>query len=231
MSYRRRPRKRRRHLPPSSPTSRPGESIEPKRPDEAALLASLPPHPNPLPNGERECAERSAVSAISPETPPAPPLPDGERSRAERAGEGASEASSGIIIWPAAGEADAAAIHRFLCVTGAPVLLAPIDPVKSMAEVLRVVQEEAAFVAERAGELVGTIGIVYADWWYARAGFLTDRWCFVAPSLRHRGVFAGLIAEADALAAAAGVPFVLNGKARRKIAENVIATSPRMAAT
>jgi len=111
-------------------------------------------------------------------------------------------------------------------VVAAPILLAPVDPNKTMAEIYRVVKEEAAFMAFVDGVLVGTLGVVYADWWYARDGFLTDRWCFVAPQFRHRGIFAALLEEADALASAAGVPFIFNGKARRK-SKGAIFTSPR----
>ena len=118
-------------------------------------------------------------------------------------------------------------IHAFLCRVAAPVLLAQISAEKSIAEVHRVVKEEAAFVAEAPGALlIGTLGIIYADWWYALDGFLTDRWCFVLPEFRHRGVFEAMLAEADALAAAAGVPFIFNGKARRA-RKGAIFTSPR----
>lgn len=121
------------------------------------------------------------------------------------------------------------AIHAFLLVVAGPVLLAPVDPVKSITEIHRVVTEEAAFMAFRGEEFIGTIGIVMADWWYSQDGFLTDRWCFVLPEYRNRGVFDALIAEADLLAGASGVRFVFNGKAARRSPRtpNVIYTSPR----
>jgi GNAT superfamily N-acetyltransferase len=138
-----------------------------------------------------------------------------------------------FVVRAAASDDDVAAIHAFLLAVSGPALLAPVDPVDSRAEVYRVVHEEAAFVATVDGAIVGTLGIVMVPWWYNRAAqFLTDRWCFVAPAYRHAGVFPGLLAEADALAAVTGVPFIFNGKARRRDAvhQNVTLTSPRKVA-
>jgi len=152
-------------------------------------------------------------------SPPSLPISRPEASTEPRSPE--------FTILPAQSDQDVALIHAFLCQVAGPSLLAPINPEKSIAEVYRVVKEEAAFVAEASGgALIGTIGIVYADWWYALDGFLTDRWCFVSPEFRHRGVFEAMLVEADELAAAAGVPFIFNGKARRAH-RGAIFTSPR----
>jgi GNAT superfamily N-acetyltransferase len=135
-----------------------------------------------------------------------------------------------FVVRVAAGGEDVAAIHAFLLAVAPPALLAPVDPVDSIGEVYRVVNEEAAFVALADGEIVGTLGIVMVPWWYNRATqFLTDRWCFVSPAHRHKGVFDALIAEADALAARLELAFIFNGKSRRrdKAHPRVAYTSPR----
>lgn len=67
------------------------------------------------------------------------------------------------------------------------------------------------------GFLVGTLGIMKVNWWYnPKASFLTDRWHFVLPQHQHGPVNEALQAEALALAADAGLPYVDNGKLRRR---------------
>ena len=118
---------------------------------------------------------------------------------------------------------DARAIHRFLCAVAGPVLHCPIDRAKSLAEVRRVVLDRdygfayLALEGTGAGQrLVGTIGAIFVSWWYGADHFFTDRWFFALPGCRWAGP--RLLAEADAVARAVGVPLIVNLKQRRTTA-------------
>jgi hypothetical protein len=127
------------------------------------------------------------------------------------------------IIRPAAGEADALAIHRFLIAVAGPLLHCPIDAEKSLAEVRRVIAERDygfAYLALEQGpggaRLVGTLGAIFVSWWYGADYFFADRWFFALPG--HRWAGPRLLAEADAIARAVGVPLIVNLKQRRTTA-------------
>lgn len=114
---------------------------------------------------------------------------------------------------------DVIAIHRFLCLVGQPQLCAPIDALKSVTEINRVVHDRRygfAIIAEINGEIVGSLGIIGVDWWYAKARFFTDRWLFVYPALANKGIGMAMIAEAGAIATAADMDLLINGKAVRR---------------
>jgi len=103
------------------------------------------------------------------------------------------------------------------------VLHCPIDPEKSFAEVCRVVAKRDYGFAYLALEdtscgprLVGTIGAIFVSWWYGADHFFTDRWFFALPG--HRWAGPRLLAEADAIARAVGVPLIVNLKQRRTTA-------------
>jgi len=138
-------------------------------------------------------------------------------------GEHAAACSTRRRIRPAQSDDDARAIHDFLCAVAGPVLHCPIDRDKSLAEVRRVVLDRdygASWLAlEDAGDgprLVGTIGAIFVSWWYGRDHFFTDRWFFALPGCRWAGP--RLLAEADAVARAVGVPLIVNLKQRRTTA-------------
>jgi hypothetical protein len=126
------------------------------------------------------------------------------------------------LIRPASSEQDARAIHRFLTAVAGPVLHCPIDDAKSLAEVRRVVADRdygfAYLALEHAAKprLVGTIGAIFVSWWYGADHFFTDRWFFALPGCRWAGP--RLLAEADAIARAVGVPLIVNLKQRRTTA-------------
>jgi hypothetical protein len=109
---------------------------------------------------------------------------------------------------------DVIAIHRFLLVVAQPAMHCPVNPEKSLHEIIRVAKFEAAVMAIVDGFLVGTMGIIKPTWWYGDGEFLTDRWHFVLPNLHHGPVNAALAAEAHAIADAAGLKFFHQGKAR-----------------
>lgn len=116
-------------------------------------------------------------------------------------------------------DVEVVAIHRFLCVVAMPMMRCPLDPVGSLHEIFRVAAKEAAMMAIIGDKLVGTMGVMKAEWWYGYAGqsdFLTDRWGFILPSLNHSPVFDMLIEEAHALASAAGLEFIYQGRIRER---------------
>lgn len=108
------------------------------------------------------------------------------------------------------------AIHQFLLVVAAPNMLCPVNPIKSLYEIIRVAKEEVAIMAIRDGRLVGTLGLMRPVWWYGDAAFLTDRWHFILPEERHGDVEKLLMAEARGIAAQSGLKFIDQGKIRRK---------------
>jgi len=123
------------------------------------------------------------------------------------------------IIRPARSEEDAVAIHGFLCCAASPVLHCPVNAAKSFAEVRRVVADRDygfAYMALADGVLVGTLGAIFVSWWYGDDHFFADRWFFTRPD--HRWAGPRLLAEADAIARAVGVPLIVNLKQRRTTA-------------
>lgn len=108
------------------------------------------------------------------------------------------------------------AIHRFLLVVARPAMLCPIDPIKSLNEIIRVTKEEVALMAMRGDMLVGTLGLMRPTWWYGNGSFLTDRWNFVVEAEKHGGTEHLLIEEAKQIARACGLDFINQGKIRRR---------------
>jgi GNAT superfamily N-acetyltransferase len=123
------------------------------------------------------------------------------------------------IIRPARSDEDAVAIFRFLAEVAGPVLHCPVNPEKAFWEIRRVVDDRDygfAYLALENGELVGTLGAIFVSWWYGEDHFFTDRWFFTLPA--HRWAGPRLLAEADAIARAVGVPLIVNLKQRRTTA-------------
>jgi hypothetical protein len=120
-----------------------------------------------------------------------------------------------LFIRYAENDDDVIAIHRFLIAVAGPRLLAPIDPVKSLMEIIRVTKEEVAIMAMRGDVLVGTLGLIKPTWWYSNDAFLTDRWNFCIEAEKNdNGAGKVMDAEAKAIAKAAGLKFVNQGKIR-----------------
>lgn len=124
-------------------------------------------------------------------------------------------AQADLFIRYAQNDDDVIAIHRFLLVVARPALLAPVNVVKSLQEVIRVTKEEVALMAMRGDMLVGTLGLIKPTWWYGDDSFLTDRWNFVVEAEKNGEAGRLLDQEAKAIARAAGLPFINQGKVRR----------------
>lgn len=101
-------------------------------------------------------------------------------------------------------------------VVATPVLVGRVDPIKSLNEIIRVAKFEAAIMAIIDGYLVGTLGLIKPTWWYGEDEFLTDRWNFTLPQYHHGDVAKALENEALMIAAEAGLPFINQGKIRKR---------------
>lgn len=112
-------------------------------------------------------------------------------------------------------EPDMVAIHEFLLVIAQPAMLCPVNVVKSLEEVIRVVRDEVGLMLVRDGRLIGTMGLINPTWWYGDAGFLTDRWHFVLPEVMCTPEADMLEDEAIKIAELAGTIFVHQGKIRK----------------
>lgn len=114
----------------------------------------------------------------------------------------------------AASDEDVIAIHQFLLKHAVPAMLCPVAHGKSAREVWRVCNENVGLMAFSGGELVGTLGIMNATWWYGDGEFLTDRWHFLKPDLYHSPINSMLLEEAKKIASEAGMIFIHQGKIR-----------------
>lgn len=99
-------------------------------------------------------------------------------------------------------------------VVAQPQMLAVPDALKSINEVYRVCRDEAGIMLIKDGRLIGTMGVIRCDWWYADDSFMTERWHFVLPGLENSPEAALLMEEALAISAAAELPFIHSGKIR-----------------
>jgi hypothetical protein len=110
---------------------------------------------------------------------------------------------------------DVIAIHRFLLIVAKPAMRCAPDIEQSLLEIIRVTKYEAALMAVLDGNMVGTMGLIRATWWYnPSVSFMTDRWHFVLPQFWHGPVDKTLKGEAVAIARLADLEFIDQGKAR-----------------
>lgn len=111
-------------------------------------------------------------------------------------------------------DADVIMIHQFLLEYAKPAMLCPVNHGKSAREVWRVCNENVGIMVFFNGELVGSLGLMEAVWWYGDDSFLTDRWHFVKPEHFHGPVNAALLDEAKKIASVSGKTFIHQGKIR-----------------
>lgn len=90
----------------------------------------------------------------------------------------------------------------------------PIEPLKSLQEIIRVARDEVALMLMKGDLLVGTMGVMEFTWWYGEASVLTDRWHAVLPEYDSTPASALLMDEAIAIAGGAGKDFIHQGKIR-----------------
>jgi hypothetical protein len=122
-----------------------------------------------------------------------------------------------ITIRYAETDDDVIAIHQFLLIVARPQMRAPVDPIASLEEIIRVTRDEVAIMAIKDGHLVGTLGLIHVPWWYAPDhDFMVDRWHFVLPQFQNGDVNRMLESEAQSIADEAGIEFINQGKIREK---------------
>lgn len=78
----------------------------------------------------------------------------------------------------------------------------PVDVAKGLKTLNYCLANGAVFnvVIDATGEIVGSLGLIKADYWYSPAEFLTDRWFYIAPAHRNGIVLRMLLMEARELA-------------------------------
>ncbi len=105
---------------------------------------------------------------------------------------------------------DTTAIYRFLVAlyheAGLPAGVAEPDYGKAMAEIYDIVRNGVALIAERDGELVGSIGLAQNEIWYAKSYCLAERWFYIVPELRDGPVLEAILAEVAAICDALDCP-------------------------
>lgn len=122
-----------------------------------------------------------------------------------------------ITIRYAETDDDVIAIHQFLLIVAQPQMRAPVDPIESLKEIIRVTRDEIAIMAIKGGHLVGTMGLIHVPWWYApQCDFMVDRWHFVLPQFQNGDVNRMLENEAQYIADEAGIEFINQGKIRQR---------------
>jgi hypothetical protein len=99
-------------------------------------------------------------------------------------------------------------------VVAEPHFRCPVDPIKSLEEMIRLAKDEVIIMAIVDGHLVGTMGLMRATWWYGAGKFLTDRWHFALPDPRFAAASKAIMDEAKNFAALSGLEFIHQGKIR-----------------
>jgi len=110
--------------------------------------------------------------------------------------------------------ADLEAVCEFLIATFAqehqmgPLSAANFSVTKGLPAVASSLQF-AAWVAERDGEIVGSIGLQSTSPWYTEVEYVGDLWLYVIPELRKDGVASTLVGFAKDEADARGMPLMV----------------------
>lgn len=116
-----------------------------------------------------------------------------------------------ITVRYATSDEDVLPIFELLLRFAAEFGRAPVDPQATVAGVYDIVKNGAALVAEKNGQIVGSIGIFQLTWWYSpQHAFLTDRWLYIVPE--HRGgtaVYRALLKEAREVAKSTGLELII----------------------
>jgi GNAT superfamily N-acetyltransferase len=100
---------------------------------------------------------------------------------------------SDLTIRRADGPADMEAIYAFLAAR--ETLRAPLDPRKAKTGIATTIREGLAFIVERDGAIIGTVGLFRADWWFSTESAFFSKWFHIAAEERGQAVAAALIEE------------------------------------
>lgn len=87
--------------------------------------------------------------------------------------------------------------------------LAELAPTRVAHEVMAVLSHGYAFVVERDGKIVGSVGLLMGEpFWYSQEVRLFDRWIYVHPEHRATGAGDMLIGAMQQLSEASGIPLL-----------------------
>lgn len=113
-------------------------------------------------------------------------------------------------------EDDAVGTYMFLLAMASSSLLGEPDANKALEEIRRIQRDGASLLAFVDGKLAGAMGLMKVEWWYGHDSFLTNRWFFILPDLKFKGVGARLLAEAKAIADQADLRLIIIGHKRAR---------------
>lgn len=77
--------------------------------------------------------------------------------------------------------------------------LPPVNPQKVVASAYGTWRDGVILIAEDDGAIVGSIALVPSGWWFSDAGFIADRWFYVAPEARGGPAWRALLDAAEGL--------------------------------
>lgn len=116
----------------------------------------------------------------------------------------------GAVTRKADSDDDVRAVFNLLMIMHDEQGMAPLDPVKTMQRIYDAVFGGSCFVVDGDDCLVGSIGLVVADYWYSMDKYLTDRWFFVRKEARNGSVGKALLIAARGEAETHGLPLFVN---------------------
>lgn len=111
---------------------------------------------------------------------------------------------------------DVLGVYMFLLATAGESLLGAVDEEKALTEIARVQRDGASLLAFVDGKLAGVMGLMKVEWWYGDDSFITNRWFFILPDLKFKGVGARLLAEARVISTEADLKLVIIGHKRAR---------------
>lgn len=111
-----------------------------------------------------------------------------------------------IAIRPAEGERDYLLIFSLLMEQWREVGRAPLNPTKAGQYIYRVMSEGVAYLVEREGKVVASVGLSPLDFWYSDQKFWSEEWLFIAGDHRDGAVLRAVFAELRTLGEATDMP-------------------------
>ncbi len=98
-----------------------------------------------------------------------------------------------------------------------------VDEPKALGTIRAVIDSRQCLVSEEAGQIVGSLGLVYGEpFWYSSDQGLIDRWFFIHPDHRGGGHAQDLILTAKKLARIAGVPLWVGVSSTKKTVRKML---------
>ena len=96
----------------------------------------------------------------------------------------------------------------------------PIDRLKALKFIARVLETGVILVAVVNGKIVGSIGVIPDQWWFSDRWFLREYWTYVSPAHRRSRIAVKLIKQIKKFADKARMPLMIGvfsyNQAKRK---------------